>query len=55
MQFKKWKIVKENELLSKQLKEHFEGFKEVLKEKVNKLQNIKIKDPKNGDKGWIAR
>ena len=39
MQFKKWKIAKEDDLLTKEVKEHFEGFKEELKEGLKKRKD----------------
>ena len=48
MQFKKWKISTEDELLTKEVKDHFANFKEEIKEggksKKNRDDNNKKKD-----------
>ena len=39
LQFRKWKIAKEDDLLTKEVKEHFEGFKEEVREGLKKKKD----------------
>ena len=50
MQFKNWKICKEDELLTKETKDHFDGFKEEVKE-----GGKKKKDNNGGKKDNYAK